>query len=193
MPFNLVTMALLFEGGLFILAWALGWFLDQPVLERINLRWDAIILGVLATGPLLLGMWWFTALRWAPVRRLMREVEEKIVPAFARSSLSELALICILAGLGEESLFRGVIQTTLTDVFNPWTGLVLTSAVFGIGHLVTPSYGILAGVIGLYLGALSMLHQNLLLVITVHALYDFVALFYLIRKHRRKCKMEIAN
>ena len=90
----------------------------------------------------------------------------------------------MLAGIGEEALFRGIIQTTLADWLNQWVALAVASALFGLGHLVTPAYAVLAGLLGLYLGGLSMVFDNLLLAIVVHALYDFVALTYLVHKHK---------
>ena len=50
---------------------------------------------------------------------------------------------------------------------------------FGLGHWITPSYGVLAGIIGGYLGLLTMASSNLLPAILAHALYDFAALVYL--------------
>lgn len=113
----------------------------------------------------------------------MRDVNGKLVPAFARCTTFELALISLLAGVGEEALFRGVIQSALTAWLTPSWGLVLTSALFGLGHLVTPAYAVIAGLLGLYLGAIAMFHGNLLIVMIVHGLYDLLALLYLTGTH----------
>jgi len=112
----------------------------------------------------------------------MRDVNGKLVPAFAGCTLLELALISILAGVGEEALFRGFIQSTLAYWSSPWWALLLTSVLFGLGHLITPAYALLAGLLGLYLGALALVYDNLLLVMTVHGLYDFLALIYLTKR-----------
>lgn len=116
----------------------------------------------------------------------MREVEETLVPPFADRSYFDLALICVLAGLGEEALFRGVIQSTLADPLNPWVALAVTSVLFGLGHLITPTYAVLAGLLGLYLGGLSMAYDNLLVAMVVHTLYDFVVLVVLVGRHKAK-------
>ncbi len=183
---SFVRLAVLFEGSLIVLAWVLGWFLGFPPFERFDLRWGALVWGVVATAPLLLGMRWCADTRWKPLSRLMREVEEKIVPLFSTCAVSELVLISVVAGVGEELLFRGVIQTTLSEWFGPWGGLLAASVVFGLGHMVTPAYAALAGLIGLYLGTLSMVFGNLLLVVVVHSLYDFVALVYLVKRQKRE-------
>jgi len=57
---------------------------------------------------------------------------------------------------------------------------------FGAAHWLTLSYALLAGVIGVYLGVVFLLTENLLIPITAHALYDVVALSVLARSPRRQ-------
>jgi membrane protease YdiL (CAAX protease family) len=109
----------------------------------------------------------------------MQEVNGKLVPAFARCTIFELVLISFLAGVGEEALFRGVIQSVLAGWFSPWLALLLTSALFGLGHLITPAYAVIAGLLGFYLGAIALAYGNLLVVMIAHGLYDLIALVYL--------------
>ncbi|MBI4489103.1 MAG: CPBP family intramembrane metalloprotease [Deltaproteobacteria bacterium] len=185
---RIVRLAIFFEGGLLVVAWGLGWLLESPLFEQVYLRWEAIAWGIVATFPPLLGAWWCAHTKWGPFLRLMREVEERLIPLFADCSRFELAVISLLAGLGEEGLFRGVIQTALADGLGPWGALVVTSVLFGLGHLITPTYAVLAGLIGLYLGGLLMAYGNLLAVVVAHALYDFLALIYLIGRQKQQAK-----
>lgn len=182
-PVNIIWLATVFEGSLVVLAWGLGWLLEYSPFEQVHLRWQAVAWGAVATCPLLLAMLWCTRLRWGPFPALMREVEAVLVRPFAGCSYFDLALISILAGLGEEALFRGVLQTVLANLLNPWVALAIVSTLFGLGHLITPTYAVLAGSLGLYLGGLLMAYDNLLVVIVVHTLYDFLALMYLLRRH----------
>jgi membrane protease YdiL (CAAX protease family) len=115
----------------------------------------------------------------------MRDVNGKLVPAFSRCTIFELALISCLAGVGEEALFRGVIQNVLAGWFNPWLALVLTSILFGLGHLITPAYAVIAGLLGFYLGGIALLYGNLLVIMIAHGLYDLIALLYLTRREER--------
>jgi membrane protease YdiL (CAAX protease family) len=131
-------------------------------------------------------MFWSARSAWPPLELLRREIEQVLVPLFAECSLLELALIAAVAGLGEEMLFRGVFQTHLTDLWNPWLALAVASTAFGLLHLVTPTYALLAGLVGAYLGCLLILGDNLLLPISVHSLYDFVALTFLVRRHQMR-------
>jgi membrane protease YdiL (CAAX protease family) len=67
----------------------------------------------------------------------------------------------------------------------PEGGAVLVaSAAFGLAHFLTATYAALAAVAGLYLGTLFLLQGNLVVPIVAHALYDFVALLYLVRRYR---------
>jgi membrane protease YdiL (CAAX protease family) len=176
-----VRLAVAVEGGHVVVAWALGWLFGHPPFELVELRWAAVGWGVLATCPPLAVVWCCTRSRWQPLVRLMHEVHKKLVPAFARCSIHELVLISVLAGVGEEALFRGFIQSALAYWLHPWLALLLTSIVFGLGHLITPAYAILAGLLGLYLGTLALIYENLLMVMIVHGLYDLLALLYLTR------------
>jgi uncharacterized protein len=107
------------------------------------------------------------------------------VPMFRDGQLVHLAIISVLAGLGEEMLFRGVIQAAVAqEIGGPrgmWLGLAVAAVLFGMLHLVTPTYAVLAALIGLYLGGLWLLCDNLLAPVTTHAVYDFVVLVYLVR------------
>ena len=180
-----MVRTLIFEGSLAVLACVLGWFLDTPPFERVQCCWQAIVNGVLATGPPILAFWWCIRSQWSPLRRLLLELEDNVLPSFASCSLFDLALVSALAGLAEEALFRGVVQESLSARFNPWVGLLLASLLFGLLHFITPTYALLAGLISLYLGWLFLAYENLLLPMIVHALYDFVALTHLVRKKER--------
>jgi membrane protease YdiL (CAAX protease family) len=111
----------------------------------------------------------------------MRLVEQRVRPLFVGCSLSELALVSTLAGLGEEAFFRGVLQSSLADHVPDWMALALTAAAFGVAHFLTRDYAIVAGIVGLYLGSVFLLSGNLLVPVLAHALYDLIALVLLAR------------
>jgi uncharacterized protein len=87
-------------------------------------------------------------------------------------------------------LFRGIVQSWTADKvggdYGKWIGLAAAAATFGLLHGVTPTYAILAGIIGVYLGAIWLAADNLLVPITAHALYDFLAFVYLVRVRKSK-------
>jgi membrane protease YdiL (CAAX protease family) len=176
-----LRLALLFEGGLILLAVALGWWLNVPPFERLQLEWRALAWGCLATGPPLLFLLWARRTRWGPIAQLVQVVERKIAPLFAGSTPGELLIVALLAGIGEEAFFRGVLQPWLDTRFSAPVALTITSALFGAAHWLTSTYALLATLVGLYLGWLVLVSGNLLVPIVTHALYDLVALCILVR------------
>jgi membrane protease YdiL (CAAX protease family) len=117
---------------------------------------------------------------------MVREAEETVLPLLETCSLFDLALISLVAGVGEEALFRGVIQMGLANSLGPWGAIVVTAMLFGLVHFITPTYAVLAGLIGVYFGWLMTASENLLLPIVVHVLYDFLALTYVVREYKVK-------
>jgi membrane protease YdiL (CAAX protease family) len=172
-----------FEGSLIGLAALLGWLLGKSPLEK-HFRLDArdAAWGVAACLPLLLGA--AALMRWpvGPLARIKQFTEEVLVPLFAPCSWIDLALISLLAGVGEELLFRGVLQVALARRLGALPGLLIAGALFGLLHPVTRTYVVLAALIGVYLGWLFERSGNLLLVMVAHALYDFVVLAWLVRR-----------
>ena len=85
--------------------------------------------------------------------------------------------LALAAGAGEELLFRGVIQQGLsTYLGRESVGLLLASVIFGALHAVTPTYALLAGIAGMYFGALYNISHTIFVPAIAHALYDAVAL-----------------
>ncbi len=115
-----------------------------------------------------------------PLARLNRLVSEVIVPLVRHSSVLEFLTISLLAGVGEELLFRGVLQALLARWTTPVVGLALASLLFGLAHALSVSYAVLATLFGVYLGAIWLVSGNLLVAIAAHALYDFITLVYLV-------------
>ncbi len=170
-----------FEALLLVLALFLGWLLEIAPLESLRPVVPAVVWGGVATIPPLIGLRVVTASAWPPFARLTAEVDRTLGPLLQDRSWLELAVLALVAGLGEEALFRGVIQPALSAWSGVGVGLVLTSVLFGLAHAVTPTYAVLATAMGLYLGALTIVFGSLTAPVTVHAVYDFVALGYLVR------------
>ena len=93
---------------------------------------------------------------------------------FARIGLREVIVIAAAAGIGEELLFRGVLQ--------PEIGLIPASLVFGVLHMGgrgTLAFGCWVAIMGAALGWLAAATGGLLAPIVAHALYDAAALVYI--------------
>ncbi|MCS6831079.1 MAG: CPBP family intramembrane glutamic endopeptidase [Armatimonadota bacterium] len=115
--------------------------------------------------------------RWAAWAFLKRWMVQ-IVPLFVGIRLREMILLSVVAGFGEEALFRGVIQ--------PLSGIWLSSLLFAVVHVLRwDSDGIKMMLFylpfGLLLGALYALTANLWGCCVAHTLYDLIALWWLKR------------
>jgi membrane protease YdiL (CAAX protease family) len=159
-----------------LVALALGAWVGVKPLDQLAWTGRGLAWGILATAPLLLGLWWTLRTRWPPAVRLVRLVVGRIGPLFVGSAPWELALVATLAGVGEELLFRGVVQTALAGHLPVWGAVAVTAALFGLAHFLTPAYAVLAAGVGGYLGWLFAVTGNLLVPAVTHALYDLVAL-----------------
>jgi len=184
---SIALIAALFEGGLAVGAVALGWMLGYWPLESFRWDWADAGLGLLATLPPLLAL--YVCLRWpiGPMVRVVSVLDQMVAPMFQRMNLAELAMVSLLAGLGEEMLFRGVIQIAVAEwaggTLGLWIGLAAASVLFGVVHALTPGYAVYATAVGAYLGWIWVVNGNLLVPIVAHAAYDFLALVYILRWH----------
>ena len=177
----ILIFAVFFEGGFAPLSVFLGWLAGHPPLA--DFRWSLRdgLLGVGAAVPLVLIF--LAIMRWpiGPLKQFRTFCDDEVTPLFAQSYWSEIALVSLAAGVGEEMLFRGFLQAWICAwLRTPW-GLAVSSILFGLFHPISIIYVVITGVIGLYLGATWILNGNLLTVMVTHAVYDFAALGYLIR------------
>jgi uncharacterized protein len=150
-----------------------------------SLSWDALTYGTLLSLPL-------------GVLAIVLDVVEERVPALQdvtkATQRSVLALLGgkwkpavavitalalgIAAGVGEEMLFRGVLQYELEARLGGFVAVTVASLIFGALHAVTPLYAFLASLASIYFGWLYTSSGNLTVPITTHAVYDFLALLY---------------
>lgn len=181
----IVLLGVGFEGGFVGVAFLLGWLLGQPPLERFEWSLAGAAAGIAACLPMLLVA--AVLLRWpvGPLGSIKQFSEGIIRPLFAPCNLLDLGLISLLAGLGEEMLFRGVLQPVFVGRWGFWPGLAAASVLFGLLHPITPAYIGLAAAVSVYLGYIFEASGSLMAVVVAHALYDFVMLVYLVRHRTR--------
>jgi membrane protease YdiL (CAAX protease family) len=178
-------MAVTVEGAIALVAVGLAWLFgvtlrDQMPEFGVPLA-VAVVRGLVATVPMLVVFWWLVHSDRRPLRELRHQVDRLIGEMFPASNVGQLALVATLAGVGEELLFRGVLQTLLVRWMTPVIGVVIASLLFGLAHALSKIYFLLAAVIGLWLGWLTWYYNDLAAPIVAHGVYDFVALLYLSR------------
>jgi membrane protease YdiL (CAAX protease family) len=176
-----IIFAVFFEVGLALLSLFLGWLLGHPPLRDFVWSVEHAFWGVVATVPLI--ALFLAILRWpiGPLARVKEFCDNEVEPLLHESSWSEIGLISLSVGVSEEMLFRGVFQAALINWIGRPAGLGFASVLFGLLHPISVPYMVMAAFLGLYLGVIWIWSGNLLTVIVVHTLYDFVALSYLVR------------
>jgi membrane protease YdiL (CAAX protease family) len=179
-----LRLAIAGEAGLLLLAWGLGRWINVSPLQELHPSVGGILWGLIATAPLLLGLWWMLNSSLSSIRRLVALVVTQLGPLLNSLSMAGLAGLACIAGIAEEVLFRGLIQPGLTPWLTPWGALLVSSVLFGLVHFASRAYAAFATVMGLYLGAVLLLVDNLLAPIVTHGAYDFVALVYVARRYR---------
>jgi membrane protease YdiL (CAAX protease family) len=179
---TIVLAAVLIEGGLAFLATLLGWLVGQPPVEKLGWNWAGALWGVAAAVPMVAAFFVLHTYPIGPLRRIRRFGEEVVRPLLAPCTIMDLLGISVLAGVGEEMLFRGVLQAACTRWFESLPAAVAVAAlVFGLLHAITLTYALLAALAGAYLGLVWVATDNLLTPIVAHALYDFAVLLWLLR------------
>ena len=89
--------------------------------------------------------------------------------------LLNLVLVAVFAGVGEELLFRGVLQRLFIKLFkNPWAGILITAFIFSAIHL--QFYGFIPRfILGILLGLIYWYSGSLWPAIIAHFAYDAFA------------------
>lgn len=108
-------------------------------------------------------------------------------PSLSVSGGNLKPFVALPVGIGEEALFRGYLQTQLSEVFNPTAALALSSLAFGAIHFTNTlgmdeyekrtycTYSIpFITCFGLYFGWLAQKNGSLKECVAVHTLYDFI-------------------
>ena len=179
-PYQTLASVVGFELGLAGVALLIAAWLGLDLSARMSWDLAAFNWAVIATVPMAVAMLVLSRSRWRWVNALNEPVEKHMLPLFKDLPPGGVALIALAAGTGEELLFRGVIQQGISDWGGPGLGLVVASVAFGLAHAVNRYYALVTMVIGVYLGLLYQASQNIVLVLVVHALYDWVVLRFLL-------------
>ncbi len=171
---GIVGIALVVEGILLGAALGLGTLLGTPVLAGLRLDLAAAGL-ILLSAAASYGMTeWGVRTSWRPIVALRVQVVERVAFLFEGSSTPGLVVVSAAAGIGEEAFFRGFLQTLVGECLGWIAGLLLVSMAFGLVHWISPTYALLAGLIGLALGALYLVSGNLLVPVVAHAVHDVI-------------------
>lgn len=166
------VLRLLTIQNLVLLILCFGWlcFFPRPELYA-SIKLDSTLLWVL---PLALGLLTASSLAIVLIPALRQAQAYLDKQIFSHLKPSDGLYVGLLTGVAEELCFRGLLQ-------NAW-GILPASLCFGLLHMPSLQYwpyAIWAGLMGLALGGIYLLSDNLLLVMLVHALNNLLAVVLL--------------
>ena len=105
----------------------------------------------------------------------------RVSTLFNGYSWAHLACVAVLAGVGEELLFRGFLQTWLGDYVAIIWAILVASVIFGLLHYLSHAYFISVTVMSAAFGIAYYVADSLLMVMVWHGVYDFIALTVLVK------------
>jgi membrane protease YdiL (CAAX protease family) len=162
--------------GLIPLSLVIAAALSVDIYAQFTGGFGAIFWGVIACAPLLALLRGFLVTQWSPLADFRRSQLEFFSSIGFRITTRRALILAIIAGVSEEMLFRGALQTYVERDHPVIYALIFPNILFGALHARTPLYALIAGFVGLYLGVCFAAAGSLITPMITHALYDFVAL-----------------
>ncbi|MDR1484254.1 MAG: CPBP family intramembrane metalloprotease [Planctomycetaceae bacterium] len=196
-PNRFFLKAIIFEGGLGIVAIILGYLFGVDFFRGMFLNERVIVAIIVLTLPLLGCYFFCRVLPFESFRAIDRLIGEIFQKYMSQLSVRQLAIISIAAGLGEELFFRALLQSGISEALINWTKnateirteiwsdfcmvmiLIFVSLLFGLAHAATKMYFFLAFLVSIYFGVILIVSGNIFIPIAIHAIYDFCILTFL--------------
>lgn len=174
-----LMIALAGQALVFSAVGALLWYLSGRNLSGfVSFNQTEIISGVLLGGGMsAVGALVFIG--WQSVGdKLVLLQEQSLEFLSSKLSMPTIIWISACAGIGEEVLFRGGLQTIIADYIGGSGAVIVASALFAIAHFSKPLIAALLLLIGVCFGVVFLYTGSLITVVIGHALYDVFALWY---------------
>ena len=163
-----------------VLLW--HWSGREPV-EMVDWASPLGWLGGIALGLAFIAVAWGVCRAFPHMSDRFAEWQANTYRGFGRDlGWPAIVTVAFAAGIGEEVLLRGGLQTWLTDHVGPMWAILLASAAFAALHLARPIVTALLFVIGIVFGWIYWATDSLLMVMLAHAIYDVWAIRTLLRQ-----------
>lgn len=187
--FRMSLIAALGEG--LLAAIAAIWIWSRDLTLYWGDPWYGMVLGVLATVPLLvlnLTVFFSPVARWGPFKQCAAFRDEFVLPLSALLGPAGAVAVAITSGFAEELLFRGAIEGELRGFVTETGAALVSAAIFAYPHVAAntrrfPFVLALYFLLGLYFSALARSAGGLISAMIGHGLYNFCALIYMQKYH----------
>jgi CAAX protease family protein len=174
-PEFFIGMALPAQLMLLLTALAAAWVSPVPLDKRLGLLSPRaglariVVWLVAASVPFLVGIWAATLLAKVippdpSVALLYKNMHWQIAIPF-------IVFIAVAPGLSEEFLFRGYMQRRLTQRWSSWVGILVTSLLFAVMHIM-PHAVVFAFPLGIWLGLIAWRCNSVWPGVICHALIN---------------------
>ncbi len=172
-----LLLAVAVQGGVLLLAWLVGHTLGLSPAKSVRWEMTGLVGGLLAVLPML------AVYHYSPGLRQL--ASDSLGQSLARCRWYDLVMLAVLAGVGEELLFRGMLYEGLLPL-NLWVAVIVSNVAFGMLHALSWNYFVTTTTIGLGMHLLAGISEprNLLAPMVAHSVYDLVAFFLLRREYR---------
>lgn len=171
----LLSQLVIVAAGIFLL-WALG-----VKIPDANIRWlHAVAIGTSFAIVTFLLFAWIYRFNSKFARALLNDTR-RVSGIFDGYSWVHLGCVAALAGAGEELLFRGFLQTWLSNHFALTWAILVASIIFGLLHYLSHAYFISVTLMSIAFGVAYHITGSLLMVMVWHGVYDFIALVVLVK------------
>ena len=170
-------VALAGTAGLGVIAYLLSILTQTPLAPQFRWSLQDFLIGVAGAAPPIALLAWFMTTSQKTLARFRQSQIDFFSQIGFRFTLPRIVVMSLFAGVFEELLFRGVLQTGLAKVVPLAVAILLSNLIFGAVHWRTALYATLAGLIGVWIGVFFAFTGNLLTPMTTHAVYDLAALY----------------
>ncbi|MFM1848953.1 MAG: hypothetical protein RL417_2427 [Pseudomonadota bacterium] len=184
----IVRLAVIGEGLLFV--FALAWIALRDIEIPLSFSLETLLLAGAIAAPLaILNLYLFLGPSGPrlchPAWRVFSE--RLIQPLCAALSPGAALLVSVMAGVAEETAFRGLLLTELRPHVGSLGAVVVSGIVFGWVHFLgmwREFFPVLAAycLFGILLGAIYLMTRDLVLLIVIHTIYDF---WVIVAVHRK--------
>ncbi|MBL8888584.1 MAG: CPBP family intramembrane metalloprotease [Planctomycetaceae bacterium] len=175
--------------------------------------WFAVSGGAMLAMVMFAGVWLLSQRGWAWLTEIQQILDQVLIPSLRKCRYWQLLVLAMLAGIGEELLFRwamqGWFELGLRGLFDSpmslglapspterWAfagAILLTSIVFGLCHAITRAYCALATMMGLVFSGVVVCGGGLVGAMIAHGLYDFLAFVWLCRRAGDLANADLSN
>jgi membrane protease YdiL (CAAX protease family) len=118
------------------------------------------------------------------MQKLERSMQSQLHLLLGPMSVPDLLLLSLSAGIGEELLFRGLIQgwwmslSETQSFLESLPGMAISAVCFGFAHPLSKTYIVLATLAGFLFAILYWATRDLLACVLAHAIYDAIICVY---------------